>query len=313
MIEYLDVEPLVSVFLITYNHENYISKAIDSVLMQKCNFMFEIVIGEDCSDDNTKLICEEYSKKYSNIKIITSSANVGLMNNFLRTSKACKGKYIAMLEGDDYWTDPNKLQKQVDFLESRPDFILCFHNRNHQIGDVVYEDLLCNYDEEKYFIFEEIIYASIHTLTVVFRNIFNEHPYPKQFHQLPLYDFALWAYLSLFGKCAYLNFTGATYRLHANGFYSGGDNIPNYVKWMNSQITIRSYFPKRYQRNYKNFILMLNFMLTEELRNRKVYGKYGYYLLMLFFRSIAYSNYEYVIFYKSVYKTVLKKYIKSLF
>lgn len=121
--------PFVSVCTITYNHENYIAQAIEGVLMQKTNFPFEIVIGEDCSTDGTREIVFDYARKYPNIiRIITSEKNVGMINNLNRTLNACKGKYIALCEGDDYWIDPYKLQKQVDFLEANPEYSMCFHN-----------------------------------------------------------------------------------------------------------------------------------------------------------------------------------------
>jgi glycosyltransferase involved in cell wall biosynthesis len=114
-----DILPIVSIKCITYNHEKYVVKAIESFLMQKTTFRVEIVIGEDCSTDRTREIVFNYAKKYpSIIKIITSNQNVGVSLNGMRTLKAASGKYIALCEGDDYWTDPLKLQKQVDFLEA---------------------------------------------------------------------------------------------------------------------------------------------------------------------------------------------------
>lgn len=115
-------EPLVSVKMITYNHAPYIAKAIEGVLQQKTNFPFELVIGEDCSTDGTREIVFEYQKKYPEvIRVITSEKNVGMKKNGYRITKACRGKYIAFCEGDDYWHNLDKLQKQVDYLESHPE------------------------------------------------------------------------------------------------------------------------------------------------------------------------------------------------
>ncbi len=115
-------EPLVSVLSITYNHSAYISQAIESFLAQQTTFPFEIVIGEDCSTDGTREIVFDYAKRYSHIiRVITSDCNVGAMSNFLRTFDSCRGKYIAICEGDDFWHDPEKLQVQVDFLEANSD------------------------------------------------------------------------------------------------------------------------------------------------------------------------------------------------
>jgi glycosyltransferase involved in cell wall biosynthesis len=115
-------EPLVSAKMMTYNHEPYIAQAIEGVLQQETDFPFELVIGEDCSTDGTREIVFDYQKKYPEIiRVVTSDKNVGSRRNGMRTTKACRGKYIAYCEGDDYWHHPRKLQKQVDYLESHPE------------------------------------------------------------------------------------------------------------------------------------------------------------------------------------------------
>ncbi len=121
--------PLVSICIVSYNHEEYISEAIESILMQITNFDYEIVIGEDCSTDSTKAIVREYELKYPEIfHAIYQATNVGRQQNiYEHTLPECKGKYIAYLEGDDYWTDPYKLQKQVNFMESNPEYSVSFH------------------------------------------------------------------------------------------------------------------------------------------------------------------------------------------
>lgn len=107
----------VSVLMITYNHEKFIAQAIDSILMQQVNFDYEIVIGEDCSTDGTRAIVIQYQKEYPDkIRLLLPEENLGMHKNFVQTFRACQGEYIALLEGDDYWTSPRKLQKQVDFF-----------------------------------------------------------------------------------------------------------------------------------------------------------------------------------------------------
>jgi glycosyltransferase involved in cell wall biosynthesis len=116
---------MVSIAMITYNHVHHITQAIEGVLSQKTSFPFELIIGEDCSIDGTGDLVFSYQNKYPNIiRVITSDRNVGMMRNFCRVTEACKGKYIAFCEGDDYWTDPCKLRKQVDFLEQNPDYAM---------------------------------------------------------------------------------------------------------------------------------------------------------------------------------------------
>ncbi len=120
-------EPLVSVNMITYNHAPYIAQAIEGVLRQKTNFPIELVIGEDCSTDGTREIVSEYQKKYPDIiRVVTSDKNVGMRKNAHRTMQASSGKYIAFCEGDDYWHRPDKLQKQLDYMESHPECGMVF-------------------------------------------------------------------------------------------------------------------------------------------------------------------------------------------
>jgi glycosyltransferase involved in cell wall biosynthesis len=121
-------QPLVSVHIITYNQASYIADALEGALRQQTDFGVEIVVGEDCSTDGTREIVLDYERRYpERIRVITSERNVGIHANSLRTGAACRGKYLAFCEGDDYWTDPHKLQKQVDFLETHPGYSLCCH------------------------------------------------------------------------------------------------------------------------------------------------------------------------------------------
>jgi len=123
-----EVYPKVSVCMITYNHEHFIGQAIESALMQKTSFDFEIVIGEDCSTDRTRDVVEHYkAENPDRIRLLLNKENKGTVRNFADTLKACKGQYVALLEGDDYWTSSDKLEKQVDFLDSHPDYAICYH------------------------------------------------------------------------------------------------------------------------------------------------------------------------------------------
>jgi glycosyltransferase involved in cell wall biosynthesis len=124
----MENKPMVSVSMITYGHENYIAQAIEGVLMQECDFEIELILANDCSPDNTDAIVQGFLKNHprgSCIKYIKHDKNIGMMSNGNFAAKQCKGKYIAICEGDDYWTDPLKLQKQVDFLEGNPDYSMC--------------------------------------------------------------------------------------------------------------------------------------------------------------------------------------------
>ncbi len=122
-------EIMVSVCCITYNHEKYIAQALDGFLMQETNFKFEILIGEDNSADNTKAIIEDYSNRYPGlVQLISHNPNKGAIRNQIDILGRAKGKYVAMCDGDDFWTDSAKLQKQVDFLENHDDYVMCCHH-----------------------------------------------------------------------------------------------------------------------------------------------------------------------------------------
>lgn len=128
VLEYIP-NPLVSIRTSAYNHGPYIKQCIEGVLMQRTNFPLEYIIGEDFSNDETREIVFEYAKKYPDIiRVITADYNVGSRANGRRCIQACRGKYMAICEGDDYWIDPLKLQKQVDFLENNVDYALVYTN-----------------------------------------------------------------------------------------------------------------------------------------------------------------------------------------
>lgn len=116
--------PMVSVILLTYQQEKTIGQTIESILAQKTQYSFEIIIGEDCSKDNTRQICEKYVKNHPQIvKLLPSAPNKGLMVNYFDSFKSAKGKYIMVCAGDDYWPNENKIERQVDFLEAHSDYV----------------------------------------------------------------------------------------------------------------------------------------------------------------------------------------------
>jgi len=121
-------EPLVSVCMVTYNHERFITQAVESVMMQETDFPIELVVGEDCSTDNTREILLELQKRYSDrIRLLLPERNLGPHKNFRSNIKASRGKYVAFMDGDDFWTDPLKLAKQVALMETEAAVRICFH------------------------------------------------------------------------------------------------------------------------------------------------------------------------------------------
>lgn len=237
-------EPVVSICCITYNHEKYIEEAIDSFLMQETNFPFEVVIGEDCSTDNTRKIVEKYKENYPNIiKLIVSENNVGMQANGQRTMDACKGEYIAACEGDDYWMDAEKLQIQKDFLESNPEYIICYtdveaFNENGIIQDYIggaTKDLTA----------DELKKATpINTLTTMYRNIMKDK-FSAEFKASKYGDLFIWSILGYYGKGKYLpQIKPARYRVHSGGVHSGTSQIDKYDNTLITYSLLLSYHKK---------------------------------------------------------------------
>lgn len=221
-------QPLVSICCITYNHENYIREALEGFLMQKTTFPIEIIIHDDASTDKTAEIVKEYASKYP--KIITPifqtvnqySQGIKPWPNFV--FPLARYKYIALCDGDDYWTDPYKLQKQVDFLEEYTEYNICFHNvkvytenENRFVTDYITRDV-----DETTDIYELAKGNFMHTTSVVFRNLIKE--FPTEFKKSPVGDYFLHMLNAEHGKIKKLNDSMAVYRVHDNGVWSNKNN-----------------------------------------------------------------------------------------
>jgi glycosyltransferase involved in cell wall biosynthesis len=212
--------------MITYNHENFIGEAIDSVLMQKSDLELELVIGEDCSTDRTRAICEDYAGRYPDtVRLLPSlDKNVGMIPNFIRTLESCTGKYIAINEGDDYWTDPNKLQKQVGFLEANPDYSVSFHaaeNLEMSTGSMSTARYECENGFRTFSAKDAILIggALMTTNSIVFRSQYIRN-LPDWVRSAPTGDFALSLLLSDKGKVAYFDDAMCVYRHGVAGSWS---------------------------------------------------------------------------------------------
>ena len=217
---------LVSVCMITYKHEQFIAQAIEGVLMQEADFEIELIIADDASPDNTESIVNHYVNNHPKgplIRYTKHEKNLGIMRNFIWALKQCKGEYIAICEGDDYWTDPGKSQKQVDFLEQNKDYVICFGNCEvlDQLGNKVktsklHKEQMIDYNE-----IELVKAPLIPTLTVLFRN-FGDYNIN---YKITNGDALLFAYLSKFGRAKFLNFNFGSYRIHSTGVWSQKSKI----------------------------------------------------------------------------------------
>ena len=206
----------VSVCMIAYNQEEFIAAAIDSILMQKTSFPVEIVIGDDHSRDRTSEICAAYAARFpEKIKYRRRDPNLGMMPNFIKTLGECGGKYIAVCEGDDFWTDENKLQAQVDFMEAHRDVSLCCHNHSILAGgemihpnDDLAEDVKI-LETEDY-----MLNPFFHTSSYFFRRDAQPAPYPEWYRNVLAGDHFLVLFLSMKGKIGYLNKRMSVFRNH---------------------------------------------------------------------------------------------------
>lgn len=214
--------PLVSICCITFNHSQYIADALDSFLIQKTTFPFEIIVRDDCSTDGTTEIIREYAENFPRlIKPIYESSNQYSqgVQPFPVVMSHAQGKYIAICEGDDYWTDPTKLQKQFDFLQTHPDFSMIFHNATihdySEYGDInVYPHNIALPSGE-ISIAQILITKIVPTASVVFRSSIDLSPYFAK--RYPVGDTPLFMFLGKFGKIYYSDETTSVYRLLPTG------------------------------------------------------------------------------------------------
>lgn len=274
---------LVSIRCITYNHEKYIADAIEGFLMQKTNFNFEILINDDASTDKTADIIRKYEKKYSNIiKPIYQTDNqfskgIKVGHEFIQ--KRAKGKYIALCEGDDYWTDPYKLQKQVDYMESHPECSMCFHAAEKVTPDKkTLGDFLGRYGSgSKIYKFTDAGCAFFATASKMYLKVLMDNP-PEWFFIGEASDFPSQLILLNKGYAYYMDEVMSAYRVEVPG--SSNDRLKNeskekVVKYYKERIKILDEFNRYSNYRYnddimkKGLLLEVNILrLEENLKNR---------------------------------------------
>jgi glycosyltransferase involved in cell wall biosynthesis len=214
-------QPAASVLMITYNQEGYIRDAIDSVLCQRTDFKYELVIGDDCSTDRTAAIIAEYRDKHPDvIRIIEREKNLGPQRNFVQTLRSCRGRFVALLEGDDYWTSDDKLNRQVELLRSRPECAICFSRARVVTEDGSQEPWDYPLWDQAEYTLEDLLKENfIPTCTAVFRQgLLLE--IPDWFYGLDFGDWALHLLLAQHGGVFLLSETMAVYRVHSHGVWS---------------------------------------------------------------------------------------------
>lgn len=231
----------------TYNHEKYISQAIDSALAQKTGYDWELLINDDCSTDGTLKIAEEYASKYpEKIRLFKQEKNQGLLKSYKFLLSQAKGKYIAILESDDKWSNPEKLEKQISFLESHDEYGLCcsdYENINESgevLGDVI-KDFDRNQNDDWYDAL--MSFASIGALTIVFRkSIFDEYCFIDDYidRKFQTFDRATWLSIARHSKCHFIHENLASYRVMSSSISNSG-SFEKALSFANSIMDIHEY------------------------------------------------------------------------
>lgn len=216
------MKPKVSILTTTYNHEAYIADAVESMLMQETDFPYELVIGEDCSTDDTRAILFDFKERHPDqIRLLLREENVGRRRNWMETLDACQGDYVAILEGDDYWTDSCKLQRQVDFLDSHPACALCFHPvlKHFEEDDRPDHRFVPRPGKSTYTMRDLLERNFIATCSVMFRNGLVDR-FPDWYRTVPAGDWPLHVLNAQHGEIGYIDRVMAVHRVHEGGVWS---------------------------------------------------------------------------------------------
>lgn len=268
-------DPLVTVRVSTYNHFNYIAECLEGILMQKTSFPFEICIGEDDSSDGTRDLCVEYAQKHpQRIRLFLHSRENNIQIDGRPTARfqsrytayMGRGKYEAVCEGDDYWTDPLKLQKQVDFLDSHPECSLCFHKAevwseacDRSLGTLPLSRCRRNSTLE-----DLLDHCFILTCTVMFRRgLFGD--LPDWYYEVPVGDWPLYILNAQHGDIGYIDEVMAVYRQHSQGVWSGLDDMAKINAAIRTYEALSDHLGGRHRRIAQSMLAIQHYHLAAEL------------------------------------------------
>ena len=274
----------VSVLMITYNHEKFIGEALDSVLMQCMDFDYEIVVGEDCSTDRTREIIAEYEKKHpQKIRLLPSSQNLGMLRNYVRTFKACKGEYIAVLDGDDYWNSPYKLKKQVDFLDAHLECSVCFHKVK-----ILYDergktfDMGPPYEKIKYSLEDLVASNFIANCSVMYRAGLITS-FPDWWYSVEMTDWTTHILHAECGDVGYINEVMSVYRVHPRGVWSMRSDINNLQEDIKAYELINTHLNCMFDKKLKALISNCYYKLALLFHENNNINKARYFATKSFF------------------------------
>tara|TARA_Y100000385_G_scaffold288745_1_gene356158 strand:+ start:6111 stop:7106 length:996 start_codon:yes stop_codon:yes gene_type:complete len=278
--------PLVTIKVVTYNHENYIQECLESLVNQKTDFDFEVLIAEDESSDTTRQICINFAEKYPNrIRLLLNSRenNIPIKGkpsgtfNSVYANFSARGKYLTTIEGDDYWLDMQSLQKRVDFLENNSEFVACFHNTKVVNQQSLDEHLVFKLNEDKTIKFDDLLKVWIPTVSFLYRhkliNLFDE-----DMKNIVCGDLILRGKLAEFGAAKYLhNIQPAVYRVHKGGVFSSQSlDVRNKLAIEGLQYLLNYYKIKNTNFEIKKSVsyLYLSYFVAHLKRDKKVVFNY---------------------------------------
>lgn len=304
------MEVKVSVVIITYNHAEYIQEAIESILNQKTEFDFEFIISNDCSTDETDAIINKFifgHEKGNMIRYFNHTHNLGMMANFTFALSKCLGKYIAFCDGDDYWIDPLKLQKQFILMESNPSLSACYHKIKwvFTYPTTVDPNLESNEGDKDIYTINDILDRGwfIRSCSMFFKNL----KLPKDFETLIVGDYPLHVLLAFKGDIAFLNECMGVYRINNKGFSEMNlitDDFDKCKKKFLGTIYLNEYLDLQTQKKYT---IKFKYRKNEEIYSyiRFIIDKHPRKLLSELFEIITKYNIKDLLFFIS--KKTIKK------
>jgi len=298
-------EIILSVCCVTYNHEKFITQCLEGFVSQKTNYCFEILVHDDASTDNTAEIVKKYERNYPNLfKCVYQVENQFLKQNVLTNIlfKMAKGKFIALCEGDDFWIDPNKIQKQVDFLLANPSYSSCYHSAKvvNSDGDLISSGRRSNY---KSFTDDELISGKgeLMTLTVMFRN---QIELIEDFEKVKNGDTAIWHMLGYIGHAKFIeDISPAAYRVHEKGSWNG---VSEFDRLANGISTYKIILKNLHKTNkdtgfiYQRLADMLNKFMIKQIAERNIKSYFKGVVLLLSEESIK-KNLLIKVHFKSIF------------
>lgn len=277
--------PRVAILTTTYNHAPFIAQAVESVAMQKTTFPIKMIIGEDCSTDETRAVLLQLKQKYPDLlDLRLREVNYGRRRNFVDLFYACKADYVALLEGDDFWTSPDKLQKQVDFMEQNQDCAIIFHPIDRLEGNGQKFDFCPPIFKEKYDLTDLLKGNFIGTCSVMYRRQLVPQ-LPDWFNVVSAGDYPLHILYATQGKIGFLPEKMATYRIHDGGVWSSQPFIQQLLNTIQYTEFVRDYVPTPYKPYLNEQLALYHLRVINRRRQAKEYKKVIQQLFHCLFQS----------------------------